>query len=241
MPAGYYAVEGSAKATPCLSDAASYCPEGSSLPVPVGAGNYSARNATVQLVCEPGHYCLHGQRHRCPEGTYTKPGTILNSRAACHKCAGAAMTSLMSSSGHHSCVCQRGYFSPSTHLIGLVECRPCSQGFDCSHSNTTTASLILKHGYWRPSMHALNASKCPISKTCAGGHTSAPSYEPWSDSTCSNGSGTSGPYCMSCRAQHGSTFFLDLEARACVECSTALIITLATFGGLSQRDIQYIR
>ncbi|KAH7489081.1 uncharacterized protein KRP23_3019 [Phytophthora ramorum] len=92
--AGYYCPRGSTSDTqlPCGSVNV-FCPPGSALPVQVASGYYTVgdQKATkdsltedalaaerdkdrttrvAQRRCEPGHYCVDGERHACPAGTF---------------------------------------------------------------------------------------------------------------------------------------------------------------------------
>jgi len=84
---GYYCEPGSpsARQYPCGSSNA-YCPRGSAVPTSVTAGFYGAfsgadafaqalwdnKNTTcsVELLCEPGYYCIAGMKFPCPPGTF---------------------------------------------------------------------------------------------------------------------------------------------------------------------------
>ena len=65
---GYYCPIGSASNNEfACGNASVYCPEGSSVPLPVGIGNYSTGGATaaaasMQAPCTVGSYCQDGQR-----------------------------------------------------------------------------------------------------------------------------------------------------------------------------------
>ena len=63
-----------ATTTPAGCGNASYfCPANSSAPTLVGVGNYSTPvggNATGQVVCEPGSFCISGVKSPCVAGTY---------------------------------------------------------------------------------------------------------------------------------------------------------------------------
>lgn len=60
-----------------------YCPLGSTLPVPVTSGYYtigSNNSATqpAQKQCEPGYYCVVGQRFACPPGSFGATSGLSN-------------------------------------------------------------------------------------------------------------------------------------------------------------------
>ncbi|KAE9043578.1 hypothetical protein PR001_g5732 [Phytophthora rubi] len=66
--AGFYCPRGSTSATqlPCGSVDV-FCPLGSALPTPVSPGYYTVGGLRR---CEPGHYCVDGERYECPAGTF---------------------------------------------------------------------------------------------------------------------------------------------------------------------------
>ncbi len=84
---GYYCEPGSPSKTqfPC-GNAKVYCPRGSSQPTPVTKGFYSGFSGadafaqalwdkgnttmSVELLCEPGYYCIDGRKFPCPPGTF---------------------------------------------------------------------------------------------------------------------------------------------------------------------------
>ena len=68
-----------------------YCPVGSSAPLPVTSGYYSAGGTEYdarasQSQCEPGYYCKRGVKRRCAKGRYGEDAglTEADCTAACH-------------------------------------------------------------------------------------------------------------------------------------------------------------
>ena len=83
---GYYCPKASTSATQVQCGGASaFCPGGSVLPTPVDVGYYTVGPVshpgsyqlgsdklvrTAQVICEPGTYCISGERFPCPAGVY---------------------------------------------------------------------------------------------------------------------------------------------------------------------------
>ena len=67
-PAGSYCREGSSEPSPCPEG--TYCPKGSENPISVKAGKYTNAHRTNTSTCEPGFYCINGERFECPEYTF---------------------------------------------------------------------------------------------------------------------------------------------------------------------------
>jgi len=93
-PAGYYCPQGSVSkfANNCTSSN-SFCPNGSTVPLLVNPGYYSNSDRSWQFVCEPGFYCVNGNKTACSEGTYGATHGLTSSN-----CTGK---------------CSPGYFCPS--------------------------------------------------------------------------------------------------------------------------------
>ncbi|GMF24118.1 unnamed protein product [Phytophthora lilii] len=119
--AGYYCPPGSTSATqsPCGSVDV-FCPPGSALPTQVTSGYYTIGGMVLakgslavdylaeererdrmtriaQRRCEPGHYCVDGERHRCPAGTFGNRAGLTSS-----ECSG---------------VCAAGYYCPEGSIV----------------------------------------------------------------------------------------------------------------------------
>jgi hypothetical protein len=135
--AGYYCPRGSTSATqaPC-GGASVFCPPGSALPTQVDPGHYTVgfQTATTgsltvdalaaardnnrltlvaQRRCEPGHYCVDGERRACPAGAFGNQAGLTTS-----ECSG---------------LCAAGYYCPEGSIVAhAVACATsaafCPQG-----------------------------------------------------------------------------------------------------------------
>lgn len=105
---GHYCPLGSSSAKQNMCGGAHvYCPEGSAIPTPVSRGFYTVGELSLpthdqnsadastrlsQRRCEPGHYCVLGERKPCPPGTF---GSVFG--LASHDCSG---------------LCREGFYCP---------------------------------------------------------------------------------------------------------------------------------
>ena len=63
-------------------------------------------------------------------------------------------------------------------------------------ANTTMRDLVLHERFWRPGYLTKETRICPYQHLCVGGTTVSSVYERSDNSTCLQGSGVSGAYCM---------------------------------------------
>lgn len=111
---GFYCLRGSTSATQNQCGGSHvYCPRGSSKPQPVTTGFYSVGSLSIpshaqkpedaltrstQRRCEPGHYCINGERFPCPASTFGDTFELTSSR-----CAGK---------------CRPGFYCPERSIVG---------------------------------------------------------------------------------------------------------------------------
>ncbi|KAL4094950.1 hypothetical protein PRIC1_010600 [Phytophthora ramorum] len=142
--AGYYCPRGSTSDTqlPCGSVNV-FCPPGSALPVQVASGYYTVgdQKATkdsltedalaaerdkdrttrvAQRRCEPGHYCVDGERHACPAGTFGNKAGLTTA-----ECSG---------------LCAAGYYCPEGSIVAQAVACATSAAFCPQGSALPTAT-----------------------------------------------------------------------------------------------------
>jgi len=120
-----------------------------------------------------------------------------------------------SSTGGSTCdVCAPGTWRSSTAVkVSEATCRTCRalEGLSCP-MNSTTATLVVKHGWWRLSARATTAYRCEESKD---GSSTACDGGAFGDSTCLPNH--AGPLCKVCLLDNQ---YFDGEAAVCKNCPT---------------------
>ncbi|KAL3656443.1 hypothetical protein V7S43_018668 [Phytophthora oleae] len=130
--AGYYCPRGSTSATPFpCGDVNVFCPRSSTLPTPVSTGYYTVSGLetakgslttdaltaerekdritrVTQRRCEPGRYCVDGERYACPAGSFGSKAGLTTS-----ECSGP---------------CAAGYYCPQGSIV--------AQAVACASSST---------------------------------------------------------------------------------------------------------
>ena len=119
-PAGYFCPAGSSFATERPCNVPNYfCPAGSEHPVQVSKGFYSVGFGNEvfeaellrvdQMICDPGYYCVLGQRYPCPAGTFGNSSGISSPDSLFYLCSG---------------VCPSGSYCPQGSIVPT----PCPAG-----------------------------------------------------------------------------------------------------------------
>ncbi|ETW03965.1 hypothetical protein H310_04372 [Aphanomyces invadans] len=164
-----------------------YCPEGSPYPLPVTAGFYSIDSALglasdparrdTQAACEPGFYCLYGQRYPCPGGRYGSATGETNPLCTglCRRgfyCPLGSTSATQVPCGGPNVVCRTGSDNPIAVSPGYY-----------SGSDTTRADAVSRETMrWfqkpcEPGYYCVNGvrSPCPRGTFGSGGQLTTPS------------------------------------------------------------------
>jgi hypothetical protein len=111
--AGYWCEAGSSSMTQHVCGGPNvYCPAGSTAPLAVASGNYSAPVSLAsniryeELPCEAGYYCIDGVRIQCPLGLWSNAGN-----STCDLCA-AGVQALFAGHTNETCdgACPAGFW-----------------------------------------------------------------------------------------------------------------------------------
>ena len=117
--AGYYCPQGSTSPTQvACGSPAHFCPAGSTEPLLVSVGFYSIGNSsstmTGQSRCEPGNYCVDGDKTPCPAGVFGKEAGLSSSL-----CSGSCQEGFycpVGSTSRTASVCPAGVFGAEAGL-----------------------------------------------------------------------------------------------------------------------------
>ncbi|ETV67019.1 hypothetical protein, variant 1 [Aphanomyces astaci] len=201
---GHYCPVGSISATaqPC-GGAHLYCPQGSPYPLPITLGYYSIDSVLgldsdptrhdAQVSCEPGYYCIHGQRFPCPGGRYGAATRETNPlcTGVCRRgfyCPASSTSATQEPCGGSNVVCRTGSVAPIGVFAGYY-----------SGSDTTRADAVTRESMrWfqkpcEPGYYCVNGVRnpCPTgtfgstgqlvtpfcSGKCSAGHLTSPMHE----------------------------------------------------------------
>ena len=113
----------------------------------------------------------------------------------------------------------------ATSLAGATV-SACPEGAICDQPNVSTKTLVLKAGYWRPTIHSL-PQLCPYNDSCAGGITQDASYQNSSNATCAPGRGLRGAFCTLCA---DPTFTFEPSSASCGPPTRSFVILCAVCG-----------
>nr|XP_032658237.1 neurogenic locus notch homolog protein 3-like [Chelonoidis abingdonii] len=143
-----------------LCQAGTYCPGGSSLPIPCTPGSYcaSAELAAPSGPCDAGFYCIGGST--LPNPTDGAVGNICPPGYVCPK--GSSSPS----------PCPPGSFLAHQGGQSAQDCQPCLAGWFCSHRGQSTPEGRCKEGWFCPegSVSGLNPDYiCPVGHYCPTG------------------------------------------------------------------------
>ena len=187
--------------------------------------------------CPPGHWSAigaEGECERCASGsTSTRPPSALcapcaagrvapgEASASCEPCAAGTH----SVGGAAVCgICAEGYFLERAELEpSPSSCEPCPRGARCA-LNSTTASLVLRPGFWRLSPLTSHLYACAT----RGGNSSCGGGAAVGDASCAPGH--AGALCEWCLDEQA---YWDAAGARCAVCpSTAqTVLRLCLVGG----------
>ena len=145
---------------------------------------------------------------RCQVGEYYL-GTVSNTTGAlCERCPEFATTAgNTGGSDVTACKCQEHYFGIR---VGARDCTECPDGARCEALGTHLQSIVLRPGYWRPSVKSL-PQLCPHPEVCSGGLTTLDEFTPSSNDSCTAGRGVHGAFCTLCI--NSNEIFDEVEQR----------------------------
>ncbi|CAM4616195.1 unnamed protein product [Lepidochelys kempii] len=143
-----------------LCQAGTFCPGGSSLPIPCTPGSYcaSAELAAPSGPCDAGFYCTGGST--LPNPTDGAVGNICPPGYVCPQ--GSSSPS----------PCPPGSFLAYHGGQSAQDCQPCLAGWFCSHRGQSTPEGLCKEGWFCPegSVSGLNPDYiCPVGHYCPTG------------------------------------------------------------------------
>jgi len=135
--------------------ASTYCPQRSSLPLIAEAGKYTNSARTSTKPCEAGHYCLNGEKKKCPKNVFGNSSN-LNAPSCDGSCPGNE--NKFSPAGSTRCSCL-GSFVEQHNENGTsftCECRP---GHFRDVGESLTRCTLCKSGSIQPS-HSAHIKEC---------------------------------------------------------------------------------
>lgn len=214
---GFFCSRGSTSATQNQCGGAHvYCPKGSSKPQPVTTGFYSigslsiashnqnpedALTRSAQRRCEPGHFCVNGERFPCPAGTFGDTFGLTSSNCAgpCRPGFYCPERSIVSSAfpcGSSDLYCPEGSAMPTKATRGY-----CTTG-DNDNAMTRSAQRIAAPGEfaWRGACFpcpasTFGASSGEVNPRCSGRCSSGYFCPPGSTRSTQKECGGADKYC----------------------------------------------
>ncbi|XP_075462631.1 uncharacterized protein LOC142498007 [Ascaphus truei] len=137
-----------------------FCPQGSSLPIPCTPGNYCAYSelAAESGLCDAGYYCSKGSNLPNPQD-----GKIGNVCPPGHFCIRGS---------YSPSPCPPGTFLPLPGAQSSQNCLPCIAGWYCSHWGCILPESLCNEGWYCPvgSLQPQNPDRlCPIGHYCPTG------------------------------------------------------------------------
>ena len=255
-PLGHYCTGNTTKPAPCPAGTLGNMTglDSSACSGPCPRGHYCSDASAAAVVCEDGTYgngtglkgpddciacpegawCNAGEAFPCTVGTFATTGSLRKNLDACRAC---PFNTTTIGSGHTSadgCVCLPQFYDdldrntseaidPKT---GARRCSSCPLGFDCGVTGSTSRSGTVAPGFWRPSIDALEAKRCPHDYTCIGGASSA-TLSLQQTATCK--ANFSGPFCNECTQ---TAHYIDSKTHTCIDCNTSLVYFGCTLAGV---------
>ena len=219
-----------------------YCPEASVAKLLCPGGSYGDRTALKDQdecrACPAGSWCAGGDRFLCANGTYN-PKPRQHNLGACIACEVRSRTTTRreGSTSIDDCVCDP-FTMRDLSTANESFCVDPPAGFaGADVLGTSTLTVHVEQGYWRPSKFATAAHPCPLHGTCAGGDSPA-NFSLDDASLCRDG--FKGPYCTDCveafhyvsisrhstecRPCEAAHNFFGFVALACVGAVAAVVI-----------------
>jgi len=130
-PAGFFCEAGTAEpySRPCGKSPSTYCPKGSSHPLPTALGYYAVSSKNTeggyanQIICPRGAYCIDGVKYLCPSGRYG--GQVMETNSSCtglchagNYCPPGSTYIRQNGCGNSSVYCPQGSGAPIKVSIG---------------------------------------------------------------------------------------------------------------------------